>query len=409
MPLSPDTLRFIREHRRDDVRSLALQARRYPSVDMPAAITQISGRQIAKEKIPAWAGNENILYPAHLSLEQCSSQVTAQYKAEIIGNLPRTRQEHPAKAGTFTDLTGGFGIDCAFLSSRFGHATYVERQEALCRIAAHNFPALGLIHISVCHADSVRHLQEMEPVDCIFIDPARRDGHGGKTVAIGDCEPDVSALEELLLRKARHVLVKLSPMLDLTLALNDLKHVREAHIVSVGNECKELLLLLGQGETLPTDDIPIHCVNFTSAPAPQALVFTRGQEKECACPYTPLLKPYLYEPNASVLKAGAFRSLSSLYKIEKLHPNSHLYTSDSLLPDFPGRKFRITSSCGFGKKEVKEMLAAEKKANLTVRNFPATVAELRKRLKLAEGGDTYLFATTLADGKKVLIRCQATG
>ncbi len=409
MPLSPDTLRFIREHRRDDVRSLALQARRYPSVDMPAAITQISGRQIAKEKIPAWAGNENILYPAHLSLEQCSSQVTAQYKAEIIGNLPRTRQEHPAKAGTFTDLTGGFGIDCAFLSSRFGHATYVERQEALCRIAAHNFPALGLNHISVCHADSVRHLQEMEPVDCIFIDPARRDGHGGKTVAIGDCEPDIAALEELLLRKARHVLVKLSPMLDLTLALNDLKHVREAHIVSVGNECKELLLLLGQGETLPTDDIPIHCVNFTSAPAPQALVFTRGQEKECACPYTPLLKPYLYEPNASVLKAGAFRSLSSLYKIEKLHPNSHLYTSDSLLPDFPGRKFRITSSCGFGKKEVKEMLAAEKKANLTVRNFPATVAELRKRLKLAEGGDTYLFATTLADGKKVLIRCQATG
>ena len=409
MPLSPDTLRFIREHRRDDVRSLALQARRYPSVDMPAAITQISGRQIAKEKIPAWAGNENILYPAHLSLEQCSSQVTAQYKAEIIGNLPRTRQEHPAKAGTFTDLTGGFGIDCAFLSSRFGHATYVERQEALCRIAAHNFPALGLNHISVCHADSVRHLQEMEPVDCIFIDPARRDGHGGKTVAIGDCEPDVSALEELLLRKARHVLVKLSPMLDLTLALNDLKHVREAHIVSVGNECKELLLLLGQGETLPTDDIPIHCVNFTSAPAPQALVFTRGQEKECACPYTPLLKPYLYDPNASVLKAGAFRSLSSLYKIEKLHPNSHLYTSDSLLPDFPSRKFRITSSCGFGKKEVKEMLAAEKKANLTVRNFPATVAELRKRLKLAEGGDTYLFATTLADGKKVLIRCQATG
>ena len=226
----------------------------------------------------------------------------------------------------------------------------------------------------------------MEPVDCIFIDPARRDGHGGKTVAIGDCEPDIAALEELLLRKARHVLVKLSPMLDLTLALNDLKHVREAHIVSVGNECKELLLLLGQGEGVPADDIPIHCVNFTGVPAPQALVFTRRQEKERACPYTPQLKSYLYEPNASVLKAGAFRSLSSLYKVEKLHPNSHLYTSDHFLPDFPGRKFRITSSCGFGKKEVKEMLAAEKKANLTVRNFPATVAELRKRLKLAEGG-----------------------
>ena len=176
MPLSQDTLRFIREHRRDDVRSLALQARRYPSVDMPAAITQISGWQIAKEKIPAWAENEHILYPAHLSLEQCSSQATAQYKAEIITNLLHTEQEHPAQnstptsAGTFTDLTGGFGIDCAYLSSRFGHATYVERQETLCQIAAHNFPVLGLNHISVCHADSVRHLQEMEPVDCIFID-----------------------------------------------------------------------------------------------------------------------------------------------------------------------------------------------------------------------------------------------
>ena len=171
----------------------------------------------------------------------------------------------------------------------------------------------------------------------------------------------------------------------------------------------ELLLLLGQGEGVPADDIPIHCVNFTGVPAPQALVFTRRQEKERACPYTPQLKSYLYEPNASVLKAGAFRSLSSLYKVEKLHPNSHLYTSGHFLPDFPGRKFRITSSCGFGKKEVKEMLAAEKKANLTVRNFPATVAELRKRLKLAEGGGTYLFATTLADEKKVLIHCQATG
>lgn len=413
MPLSQDTLRFIRQHRREDVCNLALQARRYPSVDMPAAITQISGWQIAKEKIPTWAGNENILYPAHLSLEQCSSEATARYKAEVIGNLLETGRQHsekdntPTSAGTFTDLTGGFGIDCAFLSSRFGHATYVERQETLCQIAAHNFPALGLNHISICHADSVRHLQEMEPVDCIFIDPARRDGHGGKAVAIGDCEPDVAALEEQLLRKARHVLVKLSPMLDLTLAMNDLKHVRQAHIVSVGNECKELLLLLGQGESLPTDDIPIHCVNFTSAPAPQTLVFTRGQEKGRACPYTSQLKSYLYEPNASVLKAGAFRSLSLLYKVEKLHPNSHLYTSDSLLPDFPGRKFRISSSCGFSKKEVKEMLAAEKKANLTVRNFPATVAELRKRLKLAEGGDTYLFATTLADERKVLVRCQA--
>ena len=398
MTLNEDTLLFIREHRQDDVRSLALQARKYPAVDMPAAITQIAGWQVAKEKVPSWAAKEELLYPVHLSLEQCSSEITARYKAEII-----------TKAGShhnFTDLTGGFGIDCAFLSSCFQQATYVERQEALCEIATHNFPLLGLQHISVCHEDSVLHLQKMQPVDWIFIDPARRDGHGGKTVAISDCEPNVSALEELLLQKAKHVLIKLSPMLDLTLAVNDLKHVQEAHIISVNNECKELLLVLGQDKCISTENIPIHCINLTHSQGQQSLTFTRQQEKDCACSYTPVLKAYLYEPNASILKAGAFRSLSSIYKVEKLHPNSHLYTSDEYIADFPGRKFRIAGSCSFNKKEIKEMLGAEKKANLTVRNFPSTVAELRKRLKLAEGGDTYLFATTLTDEKKVLVCCK---
>ena len=397
MQISPETQLFIREHSSDDVRALALQAKKYPDIDMPTAITQIAGRKVAAEKIPSWWEIEKIRYPKHLSLEQCSSEITARYKARLL------------QGDSLTDLTGGFGIDCSFLATGFKSATYVERQEELCEIAAHNFPVLNLNHINIRNEDGVAYLQAMSPVDCLFLDPARRNEHGGKTVAISDCEPDVAELEELLLQKANRVMIKLSPMLDLTLALNDLKHVHQAHIVSVGNECKELLLLLGQGEGVPADDIPIHCVNFTGVPAPQALVFTRRQEKERACPYTPQLKSYLYEPNASVLKASAFRSLSSLYKVEKLHPNSHLYTSDHFLPDFPGRKFRITSSCGFGKKEVKEMLAAEKKANLTVRNFPATVAELRKRLKLAEGGGTYLFATTLADEKKVLIRCQATG
>lgn len=400
MTLNEDTLRFIREHCLDDVRSLALQASKYPSVDMPAAIVQIAGRQAAKEKIPAWAQTEGILYPVHLSLEQCSSEVTARYKAEVIAKSAGCHD-------SFTDLTGGFGIDCAFLSRRFRQATYVERQKALCEIASHNFPLLNLQQVAVCHADSMEHLQQMPPVDWIFIDPARRDGHGGKTVAISDCEPDVSALEDQLLEKARHVFIKLSPMLDLTLALNDLKHVQEAHIVSAGNDCKELLLVLGHGESLPAEDIPVHCVNLTNAQSQQqSLTFTRRQEKERPCPYTRTLKSYLYEPNPSVLKAGAFRSLAYIYKVEKLHPNSHLYTSDTFIPDFPGRKFRITGSCSFNKKEIKEMLTTEKKANLTVRNFPASVAELRKRLKLAEGGNTYLFATTLADEKKVLVACQ---
>ena len=400
MTLTEETLRFIREHRKDNVRDLALQARKYPAIDMPAAITQIAGRQVAEVKVPAWADRDDILYPLHLSMEQCSSEITARYKAEIVSKSASGSHE------TFTDLTGGFGIDCAFLSACFRQATYVERQEALCEIASHNFPLLDLSHVTVCHDDSVRHLQTMSPVDWIFIDPARRDGKGGKTVAISDCEPDVSTLESLLLEKAQHVLVKLSPMLDLTLALNDLKHVQEVHIVSAGNECKELLLVLGHKESPSTEEIPVHCVNLAPALTTRPLTFTRRQEKDSTCKYTSTLKAYLYEPNASLLKAGAFRTISSVYGIEKLHPNSHLYTSDTYLPDFPGRKFRILNSCGFGKNEIKEVLGTEKKANLTVRNFPASVAELRKRLKLAEGGDTYLFATTLANEKKVLIVCQ---
>lgn len=218
MTLTEETLRFIREHRKDNVRNLALQAHKYPTVDVPAAIIQIVGRQIAEEKIPAWAAREGILYPAHLSMEQCSSEVTANYKVKIVSDT-----EYGSRK-TFTDLTGGFGIDCAFLSACFQQSAYVERQETLCTIAAHNFSLLNLKQVMVCHEDSIRYLQMMEPVDWIFIDPARRDGHGGKTIAISECEPDVSALENLLLEKASHVLVKLSPMLDLTLALHDLKH-----------------------------------------------------------------------------------------------------------------------------------------------------------------------------------------
>ena len=413
-PLLNDVTRaFAEAHRNEDVRDLALKTKRTADLDLLAALDQIAGWQIARNKLPQWAACADIVYPAHISMEQCSSQFTAQYKAEIARRLLRSLPQSAGQTAndvTMTDLTGGFGVDFSYLARGFGHATYVERQSHLCELAAHNMAALGLTQAQVVCGDGVEYLRAMEPAQLIYIDPARRDEHGARTYAIEDCTPDALALRDLLLAKARYVMIKLSPMLDWRKAVDDFAGtVAEVHIVSTGNECKELLLLLGQGEGVPADDIPIHCVNFTGVPAPQALVFTRRQEKERACPYTPQLKSYLYEPNASVLKAGAFRSLSSLYKVEKLHPNSHLYTSDHFLPDFPGRKFRITSSCGFGKKEVKEMLAAEKKANLTVRNFPATVAELRKRLKLAEGGGTYLFATTLADEKKVLIRCQATG
>ena len=397
--ISPETQLFIREHSSDDVRALALQAKKYPDIDMPTAITQIAGRQVAAEKIPSWRGMEEIWYPKHLSLEQCSSETTARYKARLF------------QGDSLTDLTGGFGIDCSFLAAGFKSATYVERQEELCEIAAHNFPILNLNHINVRNEDGVAYLQTMSPVDCIFLDPARRNEHGGKTVAISDCEPDVAGLEELLLSKAKRIMVKLSPMLDLSLALKELKHTQEVHILSVNNECKELLLLLGQEaptEQAPPEEIPIRCANlFTKgAQEEQHFAFTREQEQHSQCTYTDSLGDYLYEPNASLLKAGAFRSVAAAYSVRKLHPNSHLYTSDTFIGNFPGRIFRIVNQCSFNRKEAKESLADLKKANVTVRNFPATVAELRKRLHLTEGGDTYLFASTLNDGRKVIIRCE---
>ena len=390
MQLSAETIAFIEEHARADVRSLALQAKKYPEVDMAMAVVQIAGRQIAEAKIPSWYRVEGLLYPKHLSMEQCSSEATALYKMGLV------------EGETFADLTGGFGIDCSFLSRKFKQADYVERQAELCELAGHNFPLLGL-NIGVHNEDGVDYLKRMQPVDCLYLDPARRDGHGGKTVAISDCEPDVSALEELLVEKAKTVMVKLSPMLDLSLALKSLKHVREVHIVSVNNECKELLLLLRKSAV--SSEIQIHCEQIVNSCEHQHYAFTLSEEHTSECPLAEAMGAYLYEPNASILKAGAYRSLTQAYPVEKLHASSHLYTSAHFIEDFPGRRFKVEKVSGFGKKELKEFMQGMEKANLTIRNFPSTVAELRKRLKLKEGGEDYLFATTLADESKVLIKC----
>lgn len=390
MQLSPETLRFIEENSRADVRSLALQAKKYPQVDMAMAVVQIAGRQIAEAKVPTWYRIEGLFYPKHLSMEQCSSEATAIYKANLV------------EGETFADLTGGFGIDCSFLSRKFKQADYVERQAELCELAKHNFPLLGL-SIGVHNEDGVEYLKRMQPVDCLFLDPARRDGHGGKTVAISDCEPDVSALEDLLVEKARTVMVKLSPMLDLSLALKTLKYVREVHIVSVNNECKELLLILQKSSV--SSEVAIHCEHIVNAQH-QHYTFTQEQEHTSDCPLATEVDAYLYEPNASILKAGAYRSLTQTYGVRKLHTSSHLYTSSHFIEDFPGRRFQVEAVSGFGKKGLKDFLQGMDKANLTIRNFPSSVAELRKRLKLKEGGEDYLFATTLADESKVLIKCK---
>lgn len=390
MELTAETLRFIRMHADDDPRSLALQAARYPDVDMAEAVTQIAGRQAAARKIPSWYHTEGLYYPRHLSMEQCSSEATAIYKASLLSG------------DTFTDLTGGFGIDCAFISRRFRLAHYVERQETLCELARHNFPLLGLNHVQIHQGDCVDYLQQMMPVDCLFIDPARRDGHGGKTVAISHCEPDVSVLEPLLVEKARTVMVKLSPMLDLTLALNEMKHVREVHIVAVGNECKELLLILQKSAA--SAEVCIHCEHIATDGTHRHYAFTPIGEKQAVCPLAEGVEAYLYEPNAALLKAGAFRSLAQDFPVKKLHVNSHLYTSAEWVKEFPGRCFEVTAVSGFGKKELKDFLKGTDRANIAVRNFPLPVPDLRKRLKMKDGGDDYIFATTLADDRKVLIR-----
>ena len=391
MKISSETLRFIEENARADVRSLALQAKKYPQVDMAMAVVQIAGRQIAEAKVPSWYHTEGLLYPKHLSMEQCSSEATAIYKAGLV------------EGDSFADLTGGFGIDCSFLSRKFKQADYVERQAELCELAKHNFPLLGL-SIGVHNEDGVEYLKQMQPVDCLFLDPARRDGHGGKTVAIADCEPDVSALEDLLVEKAKKVMVKLSPMLDLSLALKHLKYVREVHIVSVNNECKELLLILQK--EFASMDITIHCEHIVNASEHQSFSFTQEQERTSDCPLATEVGAYLYEPNASILKAGAYRSLTQTYACKKLHASSHLYTSEQFVEDFPGRRFHVEAVSSFGKKELKEFLQGMEKANLTIRNFPSSVADLRKRLKLKEGGEDYVFATTLADESKVMIKCR---
>ena len=393
--LSAETLDFIQAHRNDDVRVLALQTRKHPSVDIPEAVIQIAGWQVAEKKVPSWAQCKGIRYPVHLSMEQCSSEVTARYKALLV------------EGETFADLTGGLGVDCSFIAGRFRCANYIERQEALCELAVHNFALLGLKQIRVHCADAIEYLRQMDPVDCLFLDPARRDSHGGKTVDIADCEPDISKLESLLVAKGKRVMIKLSPMLDITKAFRALKCISQIHIVAVNNECKELIILLENPLTnteLAEEKVVISCEQIVDNLLTTPFVFTLSEERNAVCEYANQVGAYLYEPGAALLKGGPYRLLASRYRVKKLHPNSHLYTSDEWV-DFPGRCFQVEVVSGFGKKELKTCLQGIGKANLTVRNFPASVAELRKKLKLKEGGDTYFFATTLQDGEKVLIRC----
>ena len=485
------TLDFIRQHQDDDVRQLAFLGSKYPEVDMPFALDQIRGRKMARVKLPRWASIDGIIYPPHISMEQCSSEQTALYKAELAARLlslsPSSSENGEEKekesenasnlhlsencefAGKgavdsefakneatckkqqilteleenvneikeephegdfseetgFVDLTGGFGVDFSYIASRLGvKSMYVERQAHLCEAAKENFGRLGLKNAIVKNGDGIEVLHsfaskkeaaaseslgitEDQPqsllktnlgLKLIFIDPARRDDAGNKVVSLKDCTPDVTLLQEEMLSKADYVIIKLSPMLDWHRAVSELNCVQEVHIISVNNECKELLLVLSARNM---GNLRIYCVNDA-----QSFVCEESDMESSSvkiAPFTLEEMQYLYEPNASLMKAGCFSVLSERYEAKMLSKNSHLFVSREPIAAFPGRSFRIIAVSSFNKKELKRYLSGITKANIATRNFPLSVAELRKRLKLKDGGETYIFATTLSDESHVLV------
>ncbi len=485
------TLDFIRQHQDDDVRQLAFLGSKYPEVDMPFALDQIRGRKMARVKLPRWASIDGIIYPPHISMEQCSSEQTALYKAELAARLlglsPSSSENGEEKekesenasnlhlsencefAGKgavdsefakneatcekqqilteseenvneikeephegdfseetgFVDLTGGFGVDFSYIASRLGvKSMYVERQAHLCEAAKENFGRLGLKNAIVKNGDGIEVLHsfaskkeaaasdslgitEDQPqsllktnlgLKLIFIDPARRDDAGNKVVSLKDCTPDVTLLQEEMLSKADYVIIKLSPMLDWHRAVSELNCVQEVHVISVNNECKELLLVLSARNM---GNLRIYCVNDAQSFVCDELDMESSSVK--IAPFTLEEMQYLYEPNASLMKAGCFGVLSERYDARMLSKNSHLFVSREPIAVFPGRSFRIIAVSSFNKKELKRHLSGITKANIATRNFPLSVAELRKRLKLKDGGETYIFATTLSDESHVLV------
>ena len=419
MKLNEATWKYVRQHADDDVRRLALQGSKEADIDLPMALQQIAGRQTARKKLPSWAAVEGIVYPPHLNMEQCSSEQTARYKARLTGQGNR-----------FIDLTGGFGVDFYFMSQGFKERIYVERNADLCDLARHNFALLG--HPCAIHCcDTATFLSTHEgQADVIYLDPARRNEHGGRTYGIEDCSPNVLELLPLLLRNARSIVIKLSPMLDWRKAVIDLQHVAEVHIVSVGNECKELLLVLTHEQT---EHPIVTCVNdgstFRIVPttgtgrtdsrydAYQGLVRpvpTSGTNlvlptKDDSGVTSPSATNYLFEPNSSIMKAGCFAEVERQFAVRQLSPNSHLFLSAADIEDFPGRRFLITAVSSMNKHDLKESLDGISCANISVRNFPMTVDQLRKKLKLKDGGNVYIFATTIRQGAHKLFICRKIG
>lgn len=391
------TEQFIRNNLTADVRTLALGS--HPDgVDMQYALTQISGWQTARLKVPLWAATEGIVYPRHLSLEQCTSQYIAQYKASFIESLI-------GKDFRMADITGGMGVDCFFISHSASHTCYNEMSAELCDCARANFKALGRpeIEISCCTAEDFISRLKHDSLDLIYLDPARRGDAGRKLVSISDCQPDAVALQDDLLSIAPNVMVKLSPMLDISRALSELKHVSHVLIIGLEGECKEITLLLQRGfnsePTLTAVDIKpdgtpegaVSSVKSTDAALPLPIA-----DLACLQPGT-----YISEPSAPYMKCALFRTIAAQTGTALLHPDTHLFWGKEKPESFPGRTFQIEGIIPFDKPSLSALTKTQ--ANLSVRNFPESAPQLQRRLKLRDGGSRYLIATTLSNNKRILL------
>lgn len=385
------TIEFIKKQIQTDPNALLLAAKKYPDMDIPFVVDQITCRKQIKDKLPAWYANYDLYFPAKITTEQCSSEQTASYKQRLAsGNIA-------------CDMTGGLGIDTYYISRNFEKFFYLERYEAYCDAARHNFNVLGASNIDVLNGDSIQLLNDLPSLDLIYVDPARRSDCNKRLYDLSECEPNVVDLAPILLSKAKKLIVKVSPMADIHRCIELIPQVKRIHVLSVRNECKELLLEVDSTEE--SKDVEIVCVNFPVT-GEQSFSFFFNAEKTAPLNVVNTVHKYLYEPNASILKAGAFKSVATQFGIKKLHQHSHLYTSSELITDFPGRIFEVIEVDGFSKKWLQTASKQIGQANLTTRNFPMTVAEIRKRSKLQEGGSLYLFATTLSDDQKVIVSCE---
>lgn len=417
------TWQFIDEHLQEDVRQLALQKNKYKDIDFDFALRQIQGRQKTRDKLPLLASIPRFVFPPSLALEQCSSEITAKYKRIIINDIlcrdtacrvsiendpDKSSRDTACRVSTgnhriMADLTGGFGIDTLFLSNLFETCHYVEPQRQLCDILSHNLKLLQFEHVQIHQTTMEDFIQDMEPVDFLYLDPSRRNAQGSRVVSLEDCTPNIVQYKDILLQKARKVMLKLSPMLDIKRALAQLPETKEIYVLALNGECKELLLLLDVGVQKP---LQYHAVNIWlegNSMKELCFDFTDEEEQNAIPKFDSQVGQYLYEPNAAILKAGAFKSLATHFGLNKLHPHTHLYTSDSLIKEFPGRIFRVQNIYSY--KDAKTALKTIQKANVAVRNFPQTADELKKSLKLADGGAVYVFGTTLDNGQKVIISC----